>query len=152
MSLILERHRLAEEADEWIPLRPGTDGALAWSMAQVIIKENLYDVDFIEKWTEGFEGFKEIALREEYQPEKVAALCGIQAGQIELAARLYANNTPSLILGGSGVSQHGSGLQNCRAVHCLAPLTGNVNKTGFKSLPLLSSGARCRIGFPSGQG
>ena len=130
---------LAEEADEWIPLRPGTDGALAWSMAQVIIKENLHDVDFIEKWTEGFEGFKEIALREEYQPEKVAALCGIQAGQIELAARLYANNTPSLILGGSGISLHGSGLQNCRAVHCLASLTGNVNQPGsnlYYSYPL----------------
>ena len=130
---------LAEEADEWIPLRPGTDGALAWSIAQVIIKENLYDGDFVEKWTEGFEGFKEIALREEYQPEKVAALCGIQAGQIERVARLYANNSPSLILGGSGVSLHGSGLQNCRAIHCLAPLTGNVNRPGsnlYYSYPL----------------
>jgi len=130
---------LAEEADAWISLKPGTDGALAWSMAQVIIKENLYDADFIEKWTEGFEGFKEIALREEYQPEKVAALCGIQAGQIESVARLYANNAPSLILGGSGGSLHGSGLQNYRAVHCLAPLTGNVNKPGsnlYYSYPL----------------
>ncbi len=130
---------LAEEADEWISLRPGTDGALAWSMAQIIIKENLCDGDFVEKWTEGFEGFKEIALREEYQPEKVAALCGIQAEQIERAARLYAKNTPSLILGGSGVSLHGSGLQNCRAVQCLAPLTGNVNRPGsnlYYSYPL----------------
>ena len=130
---------LAEEADEWISLRPGTDGALAWAMAQVIIKENLFDADFIEKWTEGFEGFKEIALREEYQPEKVAGLCGVQVEQIESFARLYANNNPSLILGGSGVSQHGSGLQNCRAVHCLAPLTGNVNRPGsnlYYSYPL----------------
>ncbi|MEE9504149.1 MAG: molybdopterin-dependent oxidoreductase, partial [Thermodesulfobacteriota bacterium] len=125
--------------DEWVPLNPGTDGALAWSMAQVIIKENLIDGEFVEKWTDGFKGFKEIALREEYQVEKVAAICGIKPEQIERIARLYAQNAPSLILGGSGVSQHGSGLQNSRAVHCLTLLTGNVNKPGanlYYSYPL----------------
>jgi anaerobic selenocysteine-containing dehydrogenase len=130
---------LAKEADEWVPLNPGTDGALAWSMAQVIIKENLIDGEFVEKWTDGFKGFKEIALREEYQVEKVAAICGIKPEQIERIARLYAQNAPSLILGGSGVSQHGSGLQNSRAVHCLTLLTGNVNKPGsnlYYSYPL----------------
>ena len=130
---------LAKEADEWVPLRPGTDGALAWSMAQVIIKENLLNSEFIDEWTDGFKGFKEIALREEYQVEKVAAICGIKPEQIERIARIYAQNTPSLILGGSGVSQHGSGLQNSRAVHCLTLLTGNVNKPGsnlYYSYPL----------------
>ena len=91
---------LAEGADEWLPIRPGTDGALAWSMAQVIIQENLFDGDFIEKWTEGFQGFNEIALREEYKPEKVADLCGIQHEQIKRTARLFAQHSPSLLLGG----------------------------------------------------
>jgi anaerobic selenocysteine-containing dehydrogenase len=130
---------LAEEADEWLPIRPGTDGALAWSMAQLIIQENLLDSAFIEKWTGGFRGFKEIALREEYQAEKVAELCGIQHEQIKRTARLFAQHSPSLLLGGSGVSQHGSGLQNSRAIHCLNLLTGNVNKPGsnlYYSYPL----------------
>ena len=130
---------LAEEADEWLPLRPGTDGALAWSMAQVIIQENLFDGAFIEKWTDGFQGFKEIALREEYRAEKVAALCGIHHEQIKRTARLFAQHSPGLLLGGSGVSQQGSGLQNSRALHCLNVLTGNVNKPGsnlYYSYPL----------------
>ena len=63
-------------------------------MAQVIIQENLFDGDFIEKWTEGFQGFNEIALREEYKPEKVADLCGIQHEQIKRTARLFAQHSP----------------------------------------------------------
>lgn len=130
---------LAEEADEWVPIRPGTDGALAWSIAQVLMRENLHDAAFVEKWTEGFAGYREIALRDEYRPERVAATCGIEAEQITRIARLYAASAPSHILGGSGISQQGSGLQTCRAIHCLAALTGNINRPGsnlYYSYPL----------------
>ncbi len=121
---------LAKGADEWVPVRPGTDGALAWSIAQVMIRDNLIDKDFIQKWTEGYEAFREIALRGEYLPKKVALICSIKEEQIETIAHLFAQNHPAFIWGGSGVSQHSNGLQTSRAIHCLSALTGNVNRPG----------------------
>ncbi|MDY6863319.1 MAG: molybdopterin-dependent oxidoreductase, partial [Thermodesulfobacteriota bacterium] len=117
----------------WIPMLPGYDGLLAWSMAQVIIKEGLYDNKFIEDWGWGFEGFKDIALKSEYSPDTVGKRLGIPPEKIKSIAITYAKEKPALILGGRGVSMHSSGVQNSRAIHNLIALTGNINRQGGNS-------------------
>lgn len=141
---------LAETADLWIPIRPGTDGALALSLAQVIISESLQDSGFIQKWTEGYPAFKELVFRSDYKPERVAGVCRLTSEQIFQAGRLYAGNRPGLIIGGLGLNLHSQGFQSSRAIHCLTALTGNVNQPGtnlyysfpvppLKGLPALES-------------
>jgi anaerobic selenocysteine-containing dehydrogenase len=79
---------LASKADHWMQIRPGTDGALALGMLHAIIAEDLYDRDFVSKWTIGF---NELAERvKSYSPEKVAEITWIPASTIKAAARMYA--------------------------------------------------------------
>ena len=125
-----ERIPLADHADQWIPIRPGTDGALALSIAQTLIRENLQNSDFINQWVEGYDAFKELVFRADYQPENVAEICQIPSDQIIRACRLYGTERPGLIIGGLGLNAHSQGFQASRAVHCLAALTGNINKPG----------------------
>jgi anaerobic selenocysteine-containing dehydrogenase len=95
----------AAKADEWIPIEPGTEGALALSIARVIIEEGLYDRDFIENHAFGFEdwtdedgeehiGFKTSILKS-YSPRTVAAVTGIPAGTIQRVAREFATTRPA---------------------------------------------------------
>jgi anaerobic selenocysteine-containing dehydrogenase len=130
---------LSKRADEYIQIRPGTDGILALSIAQVIIKDNLYDKGFIDKWISGFEGYRYEVLKNEYSPENASKICGISPDQIIKVAKIYANNKPSVIIGGSGLSKHSNGFETCRAVHALAALTGNINIPGgnvYLSFPI----------------
>jgi anaerobic selenocysteine-containing dehydrogenase len=117
----------------WIPMLPGYDGLLAWSMAQVIIKEGLEDQKFIEEWGHGFPGYRDIALKSEYSPEVVGKKLDISPAIIKSIAITYAKEKPALILGGRGVSLHSSGVQNARAIHNLIALTGNINRPGGNS-------------------
>ncbi|MFC2041524.1 molybdopterin-dependent oxidoreductase, partial [Chloroflexota bacterium] len=84
----------AAKADQWIPINPGTDGALAMAIANVIINERLYDARFIENWTAGFDEYKELALSN-YRPESVAAITGIHAETIRQIARELAVTKPA---------------------------------------------------------
>ena len=125
---------IARLADIHLQVRPGTDGALALGMANVMISEGLYDAEFVEQWTYGFDEYKEYV--QEFTPEKVAEITLVPAEKIVEAARLYATNKPtSWVTSASPVVHHANGCQNQRAVGALAALTGNVSVPGLKPSP-----------------
>lgn len=130
----------AAKADEWLAIRPGTDGALALGMAHVIIKEGLYDKDFVEKLTFGFDdwtdekgqshlGFKRLVL-EDYPPEKVADITGIRAETIVRIAREFAATRPAIAAGARGKSMQTNGVYNSMAIHALNALVGSIDRPG----------------------
>ncbi len=127
------RTAIAARADIHLQLRPGTDGALALGMMNVIISENLYDKEFVEKWTVGFDGLKKLAA--EYPPERVEKITRVPAVLIRDAARLYASSQPAkLHLSSNSTTHHANGVQNHRAVILLAAITGNIGVTGGNRL------------------
>ena len=120
---------LAQRADVYLQIRPGTDGALALAMGHVIVEEGLYDKDFVENWTVGFNEYRELAA--DMAPEKAAVICGVSAADIRAAARLYATSKTACIqFSAAPVVHHTNGVQNYRAVFCLIPLTGNLDIAG----------------------
>jgi len=114
------RTELAVTATEHLAVRPGTDGALALGMMQVILSEHRHDPRFIASSTVGFEALARLAA--EYPPERTALLTGVSAEQIIRVARMLARDTPTAIWGGLGVEHHENGVQNVRALACLEAL------------------------------
>ncbi|MBW1740775.1 MAG: molybdopterin-dependent oxidoreductase [Deltaproteobacteria bacterium] len=130
----------AAKADNWYPVNPGTEAALALGLAHVIIKESLYDLDFIRNHTFGFEdwgdftgktymGFKHLVLTE-YTPEAVARITGLSAKKIIELARAFAKAERPLAVWGRGKGTISGSLYECMAVHALNALVGNINKPG----------------------
>lgn len=118
----------AEKADLWLPIRPGTDLALALGMIHVLIEGDLYDKDFVEKWTIGFDRLK--AHVREYAPQKVAEITWIRSDQIVEATKLYAAHRPAHIEWGNALDQQLNSFQAARAVSILMALTGNIGAPG----------------------
>lgn len=112
----------------WLQLRPGTDAALAMGMLNVIINENLYDHEFVENWTHGFNELKERV--QEYTPEKVAQITWVPKEKIIKAARLFALDTPGCIQVGSSVERQANCGQTLRSIICLMGVTGNIERPG----------------------
>jgi anaerobic selenocysteine-containing dehydrogenase len=116
-------------ADIHLQVRPGTDGALALAMANVILNEKLYDKDFIANYSYGFEDYQEYV--QQFTPEKGEELTGVSADEIIKAARMYASVKPAAIMpSASPVVHHTNGVQNYRAVFALVGLTGNYDIVG----------------------
>ena len=116
-------------ADIHLQVRPGTDGALALAMANVIIHERLYDQDFVANYSYGFEDYREYV--QQFTPERGEKLTGVPADKIAKAARRYASIKPAAIMpSASPVVHHTNGVQNYRAVFALAGLTGNYDIAG----------------------
>jgi len=112
-----------------LPVRPGTDCALALGMLNVIISEDLYDKEFIEKYTIGFERLTEHV--KDYPPEKVAEITWIPADDIRKVARMYANaESASIVPGTCAIDQHLNGLQTGRIFTILQVVTGNIDNPG----------------------
>ena len=132
------RTRTAKCADWYLPIHPGTDAALALGMMHVIIRENLFDADYVSRYTVGFEDLKARAL--EYPPEKVAAWTGISAGDICKLAREYATERPSVIRVNYGIQRSEGGGMATRAVAMLPCLIGSWKEVGG-GLQLSTSGA-----------
>jgi anaerobic selenocysteine-containing dehydrogenase len=112
----------------WLAVRPGTDGALALAMINVIIEESLYDRRFVERWTAGFEELRAYAAR--YRPAEAERLTGVPAAEIRAAARAVARARGACFLYDTGLEYTSSGLQNIRAVIILEALTGNFDVPG----------------------
>jgi len=91
---------MAKRADIHAQLRPGTDCALALGLLQVIIEEQLYDKEFVEQWTVGFDKLKEHV--KDYAPEKVSEITWVPADRIRQSARIYALNKPACLQCGNG--------------------------------------------------
>ena len=128
------RIELAEYADVFLQLLPGTNVALLNGIGHVIIKEGLIAKEFIKERTEGYNDLK-LAL-EKYTPSYVSEITGVPAEDIEKAARLYAEADSAAILYTMGITQHTSGTDNVLSVANLAMLTGNLGKEGGGVNPL----------------
>ncbi len=119
---------LAAKADYWLPIRPGTDAALALGMLHMIIEGELYDKKFVEKWTVGFNELRERV--REYTPEKVAEITWVPAETIQATARLYATTKPACLQWGVGIDQGVNNFQTIRALLILSGITGNIDIPG----------------------
>ena len=122
------RTRTAQCADWYLPINPGTDAALALGLMHVIIGENLYDADYVERYTVGFDELRKRA--EEYPPEKVAGWTGIAADDIRRLAREYATQRPSVIRVNYGIQRSERGGMAMRAVTMLPCLIGSWKEMG----------------------
>lgn len=118
----------AQNADLWLRVRPGTDAALALAMINVMIKEGIYDKEFVDKWTIGFEELKERAA--EYPVDKVEKITSVPADKIIEAARMYATIKPASLHYRLGLDQNTNSVQSARAVCFLISLTGNMDVKG----------------------
>jgi anaerobic selenocysteine-containing dehydrogenase len=120
-------------SDTWIPIRPGTDAALALAMLNVIIGEKLYNSQFVADWTYGFEKLESHILQ--YTPKWAERITGIPAGQITDLARTYAKTKPACIDHGNGLEHAPSSNSAVRAIAILMAVTGNLDKPGGDLFP-----------------
>jgi anaerobic selenocysteine-containing dehydrogenase len=120
--------RTAKEADWHVCPKPGTDGALAMAMMNVIIEENLVDQDYVDNYTVGFKELAEKA--KERTPEWAESITGISAEDIRQLAREYATTQPSAIRIGVALEKSWGGSQAIRAVTALPALTGAWRHVG----------------------
>lgn len=111
-----------EMADLFIQIAPGSDAALALGMMNVIINNSLYDKEFVNNHTEGFEALAERT--REYPLERVEEITGVKKETIKEFAEIYANNRPSFIYAGSGMQHHTNGGMMIRTISCLPGLAG----------------------------
>ena len=116
------RTRTADAADWHIRPLPGSDAALALGMMHIIVRENLYDADYVNRYAIGFEDLR--VHLEQYPPERVAELTGVAEKDIIQLAREYASTKPSLIRLLIGLEHHRNGAMMFRTISCLPVLTG----------------------------
>jgi len=112
----------AQQADEHLMVRPGTDAALALAVMHVLVAEGRVDRDYVERATLGFDRLSE-HLRA-YTPEAVAPIVGLDADTIVRFARRYGATPRTFIRIGIGLSRHDNGAMTCRTLACLPALTG----------------------------
>ena len=122
------RSETAALADEWVPLKLGTDLALALGMIHVILQEGLYDLEFVQNYTVGFDKLKNHI--RPYTPEWAAEITGLPQGKIENLARQYATDKPAILYDGNGLDMHTQCVETCRALGMLIALTGNLDRPG----------------------
>ena len=135
---------LSARADIFIQLRAGTDTALAMAMLDIIIKEDLYDHEFVENWCYGFE---QLAERVATMPaEKAAEICQVPVEKIYAAARMYAKAKPAAIMWGLAVDQKTDGMQNSQCIIALQAITGNFDRPGGQLVPGADAGHN-ELGF-----
>ena len=125
-------------ADDWIPIRPGTDTAMLLAMAHVIITENLQDQQFIDKYTVGFDIYKDYILgREDGEPKTpkwAAKITKVPEKTIINLAHKYATSKPAALIAGWGPARTAFGEQYSRAANVLCAITGNIGiKGGYAS-------------------
>ena len=150
----------AAKADEWIPLHPGTDGALALGIAHVLVRDGLYDETFVrdhafgfDPWVDGkgtaHEGFRDMVLRD-YPPSEAARLSGVPEKMIVRIANEFGHERPALAIADRGASRYANGIYNRWAIHCLNALVGSIEVPGgvlaprevpFTPLPAVSRDA-----------
>ncbi len=130
-------------ADQWIPIRPCTDIAMMLAIANVLFKENLYNVEYVSKFVEptGFQKWKDYVLGKtagpdgiiDRTPEWAAPICGVPAETISAFAKLYANSKPACLLFGLGGQRISRGWNPARAAIYLQAMTGNIGVSGGSS-------------------
>jgi cysteine desulfurase NifS len=123
------RTKTAKLADaEWVPIRPGTDGALALGLSHVLIEEELYDETFVKNWTRGFPEFAQYV--QHFRPEVVESITGVPRETVRSLARRIANARGASPVMYSGLEYSDSGVQAIRATLALWALAGQLDVPG----------------------
>ncbi|HTY64630.1 MAG TPA: molybdopterin-dependent oxidoreductase [Acidobacteriota bacterium] len=135
------RTKEAEMADLWLQVRPGTDVALMLGWLKIILDENLYDREFVEKWTVGFEPLrKHLGQR---SLDQLARICWVPEEKIKAASRMYAGTKPAVITWGLGIDLQGvNAMQAVRARCILRAVTGNIDVPGGELLGISGDEAK----------
>jgi anaerobic selenocysteine-containing dehydrogenase len=122
------RTRTADQCDEWIAIRPGTDAALALGMMHVVFARGLEDQDFLERHTLGESKLRERA--KEYPPSRVAQITGVDAGCIERLGEQYGRSRSAFIRVNYGLQRHAGGGMAVRTIACLPAVVGHWRRPG----------------------
>jgi formate dehydrogenase major subunit len=125
---------LARQATAVLNFKPGMDVALLNAMLATIVEEKLYDQQYVQAHTEGFEALARSVA--DYAPERMADVCGVPPATIREVARTYARAKASIIFWGMGISQHTHGTDNSRCLIALALVTGQIGRPGTGLHPL----------------
>jgi anaerobic selenocysteine-containing dehydrogenase len=126
------RSRTAARSDWWLALRPGTDAALALGLMHILFRDDLQDQDYIDRYCLGGAALRERV--QDYPPQRVASICGLDAKDIEQLAREYATVRPALIRLNYGLQRHGGGGMAVRTITCLPALVGAWRDVGGGAL------------------
>ena len=116
------------EGSEWIKIRPGSDGALALGLAHILIRDSLYDEEFVEEWTVGFDEFSKYV--RDFTPAYVSKTTGIDEDKIEDLAERIVDAEGATYIMYTGLEYTKSGVQNIRAVMVLWALAGQLDVEG----------------------
>ncbi len=145
--IVIDPRRIkpAERADLWLPLRPGTDCALALAMIHTIINEGLVDREFVDNYTTGYERLIEHV--KPFTPEWAADITWLNPEDIRIAARTYANTPPACIQWGNAIDMSHCNVQTAHALLILRAITGNIDRPGGDVLWVPPSGVRQRSPF-----
>ncbi|MBU1888232.1 MAG: molybdopterin-dependent oxidoreductase [Candidatus Omnitrophica bacterium] len=119
----------AAKSTEWIPIKPGTDGAVVLAMANVVMQEELYDSDFINKWTNVTVDELKSHLKQ-YTPEWAEKISGVSASKIRSLAIEYGRARPGTIVSYRGAVAHYNGVETERAIKMLDAILGNIDVKG----------------------
>ena len=122
------RTRTMAQCDEWLPIRPGTDAALALAMMHVIFADGLEDHDYLERYTLGAEQLRDRV--REYPPERAAAITGLSAERIVALAREFARSKAAFIRVNYGLQRHFGGGMAVRTIACLPAVAGHWRRAG----------------------
>jgi anaerobic selenocysteine-containing dehydrogenase len=133
------RTRTAEQCDEWLPIRPGTDAALALGMMHVLFAEGLADEDYLARHTIGADALRERALRE-WTPERTAAVTGLARERVVELGRRYGRARAAFIRVNYGLQRHAGGGMAVRTIACLPAVAGHWRRPGG-GVQLSTSGA-----------
>ncbi len=128
------RQQLSRYADWHLQFKPGQDVALLNAMIHTIVEEELYDLQYVQAHTEGFEDLK--AKIKGFSPEAMEPVCGVEAATIREVARVFATSRASIVFWGMGISQHVHGTDNARGLITLCLITGQVGRPGTGLHPL----------------
>jgi anaerobic selenocysteine-containing dehydrogenase len=123
-----KRTRIAEQADMFIQIQPGTDVVLALAMAAELERRGSHDSEFIEKWVDGYDSYMENART--HTPEMVEEICGVSRKSFDQLADWYTAGKNVGVSVGNGLERGRSGGSGIRAAMSLQALTGNHGQLG----------------------
>ena len=121
--------KTAAKSDKWIPVNPGTEGALALGIAHVMIRQELYSQNFVAQYAAGFAEFKKLVL-DGFSPSAVSKMTGVDEDSIMALAGDFTRAHKPLAICGRGAGRTSGSLQDFLAVHALNALVGNINRAG----------------------
>ncbi|MBZ0096429.1 MAG: molybdopterin-dependent oxidoreductase [Sulfuricella sp.] len=122
------------QANEWVPIRPGTDMAMVYGMIHEIVNNGWVDHDFIKNWTIGYDELVKFVNEKGYSPKWASEMTGIPEADIKRIAREYATTKPASLWTNHGIAGHCNATQNFGMIFILTAITGNIGVPGGGAL------------------